>query len=45
MENPVDVKDLITEIAFEPIKQSLKRDLLNSLEKKQKRSEAKKQWS
>ena len=33
-------EDLITEIAFEPIKQSLKRDLLKWGEKIQKRSEA-----
>jgi hypothetical protein len=33
-------EDLITEIAFEPIKQSLKRDLLKWDDKKQKRSEA-----
>ena len=38
-ENP-ECKDLITEIAFEPIKQSLKRDLLKWGDKKQKRSEA-----
>jgi hypothetical protein len=38
-ENP-ECKDLITEIAFEPIKQSLKRDLLKWDDKKQKRSEA-----
>jgi hypothetical protein len=38
-ENP-KCKDLITEIAFEPIKQSLKRDLLKWDDKKQKRSEA-----
>ena len=38
-ENPT-CKDLITEIAFEPIKQSLKRDLLKWDDKKQKRSEA-----
>jgi len=37
--NP-ECKDLITEIAFEPIKQSLKRDLLKWGDKKQKRSEA-----
>ena len=38
-ENP-ECKDLITEIAFEPIKQSLKRDLLKWDDKKQKRSDA-----
>lgn len=38
-ENP-ECEDLITEIAFEPIKQSLKRDLLKWDDKKQKRSEA-----
>tara|TARA_R110002126_G_scaffold77076_1_gene192314 strand:- start:10 stop:594 length:585 start_codon:yes stop_codon:yes gene_type:complete len=38
-ENP-ECQDLITEIAFEPIKQSLKRDLLKWGDKKQKRSEA-----
>lgn len=38
-ENP-ECKDLITEIAFEPIKQSLKRDLLKWGDKKQKRSDA-----
>ena len=38
-ENPT-CEDLITEIAFEPIKQSLKRDLLKWDDKKQKRSEA-----
>jgi len=37
--NP-ECEDLITEIAFEPIKQSLKRDLLKWDDKKQKRSEA-----
>jgi hypothetical protein len=37
--NPV-CEDFITEIAFEPIKQSLKRDLLKWDEKIQKRSEA-----
>lgn len=35
-----ECKDLITEIAFEPIKQSLKRDLVKWGDKKQKRSEA-----
>ena len=38
-ENP-ECKDLITEIAFEPIKQSLKRVLLIWDDKKQKRSDA-----
>ena len=38
-ENP-ECEDLITEIAFEPIKQSLKRDLLKWDDKKQKRSDA-----
>jgi len=40
--NDLDPKceDLITEIAFEPIKQSLKRDLLKWDDKKQKRSDA-----
>jgi len=37
--NPV-CEDLITEIAFEPIKQSLKRDLIKWDEKIQKRSDA-----
>lgn len=35
-----ECKDLITEVAFEPIKQSLKRDLVKWDEKKQKRSDA-----
>lgn len=35
-----ECEDLITEVAFEPIKQSLKRDLLKWDDKKQKRSEA-----